>query len=92
MMETDEPATLAALRGRRRDVLDLLVARHQGRIFKVTGDGVLVEFASAVNAVQCAIDLQQGMAAVNVEPKDWQIDTATPWHHRRNERRDVAAV
>jgi TolB-like protein/class 3 adenylate cyclase len=74
MMETDEAATLAALKVRRRDVLDPLVARHQGRIFKVTGDGVLVEFASAVNAVQCAIDLQQGMAAVNVDqPKDRQI-------------------
>jgi class 3 adenylate cyclase len=38
---------------------------HQGRIFKVAGDGVLVEFASAVNAVQCAVELQQAMAAGN---------------------------
>jgi class 3 adenylate cyclase len=38
------------------------VARHLGRILKVTGGGVLVEFASAVNAVQCAVDLQQGIA------------------------------
>ena len=65
LMEADEAGTLAALKARRRDVLDPLVARHQGRIFKVTGDGVLVEFGSAVNAVQCAIDLQQGMAAAN---------------------------
>jgi TolB-like protein/Tfp pilus assembly protein PilF len=46
-------------------VLEPLVAKHQGRVFKVTGDGVLVEFASAVNAVQCAVALQQGMAAAN---------------------------
>src|SRR4029434_10268595 len=44
---------------------DPLVAKHQGRIFKTTGDGVMVEFASAVNAVQCAVDLQQGMATAN---------------------------
>ena len=65
LMEADEAATLAALKSRRKDVLDPLVAKHQGRVFKTTGDGVLVEFASAVNAVQCAVDLQQGMAAAN---------------------------
>jgi adenylate cyclase len=65
MMEADEAGTLAALKTRRREVLDPLVARHQGRIFKVMGDGVLVEFGSAVNAMQCAIDLQQAMAAAN---------------------------
>ena len=65
MMEGDEAGTLATLKARRREVLDPLVARHQGRIFKVIGDGVLVEFGSAVNAMECAIDLQQGMAAAN---------------------------
>ena len=65
LMEVDEAATLTALKRRRRDLLDPLVARHQGRIFKVTGDGVLVEFGSAVNALQCAVDLQQAMAAAN---------------------------
>jgi adenylate cyclase len=65
LMEVDEAGTLAALKSRRKDLLDPLVARHQGRLFKTTGDGVLVEFASAVNAVQCAVDLQQGMAATN---------------------------
>jgi adenylate cyclase len=67
LMEVDEAGTLAALRLRRKNVLDPLVAKHQGRIFKVTGDGVLVEFASAVNAVQCAVDLQEGMAAANAD-------------------------
>ena len=65
LMETDEAGTLAALKSRRKNVLDPLVAKHQGRIFKTAGDGVLVEFASAVNAVQCAVDLQQGMTAAN---------------------------
>src|SRR6185503_11007966 len=65
MMEVDEAGTLVALKERRRRVLVPLVAKHQGRVFKMTGDGVLVEFASAVNAVQCAIDLQKDMAAAN---------------------------
>jgi TolB-like protein len=65
LMESDEAGTLAALKARRKSVLEPLVARHQGRVFKVTGDGVLVEFGSAVNAVQCAVDLQQSMAAAN---------------------------
>jgi len=65
LMETDEVGTLAALKSRRKNVLAPLVAKHQGRIFKTTGDGVLVEFASAVNAVQCAVDLQQDMATAN---------------------------
>jgi len=55
LMEADEASTLAALKLRRKDVLNPLVAKNHGRVFKTTGDGVLVEFASAVNAVQCAI-------------------------------------
>ena len=74
LMEQDEAGTLAALKERRKEVLEPLVARHQGRIFKITGDGVLVEFGSAVNAVQCAVDLQQGMAAANRDqPEDRRI-------------------
>lgn len=74
MMERDEAGTLAALKHRRKVTLEPLVARHQGRVFKVTGDGVLVQFDSAVNAVQCAIDLQQEMAAANQPlPDDQRI-------------------
>jgi TolB-like protein len=65
LMEADEAGTLAALKARRREVLEPLVGKHQGRIFKIAGDGVLVEFASAVNAVQCAVDLQQAFASAN---------------------------
>jgi len=74
LMEQDEAGTLAVLKSLRKAVLDPLVAKHQGRIFKTTGDGVMVEFASAVNAVQCATDLQRGMAeANNGRPADRHI-------------------
>ena len=74
LMEADEVGTLAALKARRKEVLEPLVAKHQGRIFKLTGDGVLMEFASAVNAAQCAVELQQGMAAANHgQPQDRHI-------------------
>jgi TolB-like protein/class 3 adenylate cyclase len=65
LMEIDEAGTLAALKARRKDVLAPLVARHQGRVVKLMGDGVLVEFGSAVDAVQCALELQKGFAEAN---------------------------
>ena len=65
LMEQDEASTLTALWDRRKRILNPLLALHKGRIVKVMGDGVLVEFASAVNAVQCAADLQQKMAEAN---------------------------
>ncbi len=65
LIEQDEAGTLAALRERRTVVLDPMVARHHGRVVKVMGDGVLVEFASAVNAVACAVELQRQFAAAN---------------------------
>ena len=65
MMGEDESGTLAALKQRRREVLTPLVNQHGGRIFKLMGDGVLVEFPSVVNAVQCAVEMQKGMLAAN---------------------------
>ncbi len=74
LMELDEEGTLAALKSRWTDILRPLVSRNAGRVFKVTGDGVMVEFASAVNAVQCAIDLQEAMArAAQSQPEDRRI-------------------
>ncbi|HWT97292.1 MAG TPA: adenylate/guanylate cyclase domain-containing protein [Terriglobales bacterium] len=70
LMEKDEAGTLAALTGRRRDVVHPIVAKNQGRIFKVNGDGVLIEFSSAINAVQCAIEIQKGMAEANGDVPD----------------------
>src|SRR5262249_26267690 len=65
LLERDEAGTLAALKARRRDILNPLVAEHHGRIVKVMGDGVLIEFGSAVNAVACAIELQTRMTVAN---------------------------
>ncbi len=72
LAEKDETGTLAVLKERREGILKPLVAEHQGRIVKLMGDGVLVEFASAVNAVQCAIELQKRMAEANGELPDDQ--------------------
>jgi TolB-like protein/class 3 adenylate cyclase len=65
LMEADEAGTLAALRDRWKTILEPMVAQHRGRIVKLMGDGALVEFASAVNAVQCAVELQGLMADAN---------------------------
>ncbi|HXQ42236.1 MAG TPA: adenylate/guanylate cyclase domain-containing protein [Candidatus Udaeobacter sp.] len=74
LMGEDEAGTLAALKQRRREVLAPLVNQHGGRIFKLMGDGVLVEFASVVNAVQCAVEVQKGMAAANAAlPAEKQV-------------------
>ena len=62
MMQLDEAGTLAALKARRTEILQPLVSKHHGRIIKVMGDGVLVEFASAVEAVSCGVALQEAMA------------------------------
>jgi len=67
MMEADEAGTMAALKSRRDEILKPLVAKHHGRVFKLLGDGVLVEFFSAVNAVQCAIELQGAFATANAD-------------------------
>src|SRR5215470_16176068 len=66
-MQLDEAGTLAALKARRKKILEPLVAKHHGRIVKFMGDGVLVEFASAVNAVACAGELQESMHDANKE-------------------------
>jgi class 3 adenylate cyclase len=65
LMEHDEAGTLTALKARRREVLAPLVAQHHGRLVKVMGDGVLVEFASAVDAVECAVEVQKRFAEAN---------------------------
>lgn len=62
LMERDEAGTLARLTLRRRELIAPLLAEHSGRIVKLMGDGVLCEFASVVDAVQCAALIQQRMA------------------------------
>ena len=65
LMGTDEIGTLRALRSHRRELIDPNIKAHRGRIVKTTGDGVLVEFPSAVEAVACSIALQRGVASRN---------------------------
>lgn len=65
LMQADEDGTLARLKGLWRDILLPNAERHRGRVVKVMGDGVLMEFASAVDAVDCAIALQSGLDAAN---------------------------
>jgi TolB-like protein/class 3 adenylate cyclase len=65
LMGQDEAGTLARLRGHRRELIDPSIAEHKGRIVKTTGDGILVEFPSVVEAVACAVAVQEGMAERN---------------------------
>src|SRR5947199_3596799 len=75
LMGADEAGTLEALKTARGDFVDGRVARHQGRIVKLTGDGMLVEFASVVNAVECAAEIQRAMRERNVDvPPDRRIE------------------
>ena len=67
LMWRDEEGTHGRLRELLRGVVQPSVDRYRGRIVKTTGDGLIAEFASAVNAVQCAVDIQHGMAAANSE-------------------------
>src|SRR4051794_35274689 len=61
LMEGDEIETLTSLKSHRRELIDRCIVEHRGRIVKTTGDGMLVEFASVVDAVACAVTIQRGM-------------------------------
>jgi len=75
LMGIDEEGTLASLKAHRRDLVDPKIAEHRGRIVKTTGDGALVEFGSAVDAVRCAMEIQRVMAERNVSmPEDHRIE------------------
>ncbi len=65
LMELDEAGTLTALKARREELIDPAIAEHRGRIVKLMGDGTLVEFASVVDAVTCAVAIQTRMAGCN---------------------------
>ena len=70
MMEADEDGTLARQRSIRTDVIDPIFGQHKGRIFKTTGDRLLAEFASAAEAVTCAVDMQQALAEREAKAPD----------------------
>ena len=67
LMGADEVGTLARLKAHRRELIDPNITEHKGRIVKTTGDGLLIEFASVVDAVQCAVKVQAAMAERNAE-------------------------
>ena len=74
LMGIDEAGTLARLKAMRRDIIDPLVSAYSGRTFKLMGDGALVEFASAVDAVTCAIEVQKQVRERNSgSPEDSRI-------------------
>jgi adenylate cyclase len=74
-MGCDEEGTLAQLKSFRKTLVDPAISEHRGRIVKTTGDGMLVEFASAVDAARCAIEVQRGMAEQNSDvPQELRIE------------------
>jgi hypothetical protein len=77
-MGADEEGTLERLKALRQELLDPKIAEHHGRILKTTGDGLLVEFASVVDAVRCAVAVQQAMP---------ERDTGASPHNRNELRR-----
>ncbi len=75
LIAIDEEGTLAQLKALRKTLFDPKIAQHHGRIVKNTGDGALVEFASVVDAVRCADDVQRGVAEQNTDvPQDKRIE------------------
>src|SRR3954452_7722158 len=74
LMGADEMGTITALKSHRRELVDPTIAEHRGRIVKTTGDGMLLEFASVVDAVSCAVHIQRSMVRRNADvPPDKQI-------------------
>ena len=75
LMGVDEEGTLSQLKAHRRTLIDPKMKDHRGRIVKTTGDGLLVEFASVVDAVRCAAEIQSGMAGRNADvPRERRIE------------------
>ena len=75
LMGADEEGTLHQLKAHRKELVDPKITEHRGRIVKTTGDGMLVEFVSVVDAVRCAVDIQRGMVERNASvPADKRIE------------------
>ena len=70
LMGEDETGTLAQLKALRRELAEPKIAQHDGRIVKLTGDGMLVEFSSVVEATTCAVELQRAIAARNADVRE----------------------
>src|SRR6266536_642319 len=75
LMGRDESGTLAGLKAHRAELIDPKISEYDGRIVKTTGDGLLLEFPSVVDAVRCAVDMQRGMAERNAGiPSERRLD------------------
>ncbi|MEE8275484.1 MAG: adenylate/guanylate cyclase domain-containing protein, partial [Alphaproteobacteria bacterium] len=75
LMGVDEVGTIAQIKTHRKELVDPAIAEHMGRIVKTTGDGMLVEFPSVVEATQCAVDIQRAMAQRNAAvPEDRRVE------------------
>jgi adenylate cyclase len=74
LMAIDEAGTLSALKSLRKNLADPKIAEHNGRIVKLTGDGMLVEFPSVVSAVACAVDIQSAMRSRNATQPEGRIE------------------
>src|SRR5712671_1235145 len=75
LMGADEEGTFAGLKAHRRELVDRKLKSHRGRLIKTTGDGMLVEFASAVDAVRCAVEVQRAMIDRNASvPSEQRIE------------------
>ncbi len=75
LMEQDEAKTFQRVKAHRNELIEPVITEHRGCIFKLMGDGLLAEFGSVVDAVECAVDIQRGMAERNTgEPQDQRID------------------
>ena len=82
LVGADEAGTIARLKALRKEFIEPLIAEYRGRMVKLMGDGALVEFASAVDAVECAVAIQHGVAERQAaEPEDRRI--AVPHRHQR---------
>lgn len=81
LIGADEEGTLNRLKAHRKELIDPKIAEHQGRVVKVTGDGILVEFPSAVSALRCAVEVQRTMAKRNAsEAEDRRIEFRAGLH------------
>ena len=86
LMRKDEPGALALLHKHRSEVIDPAIAKHRGRTVKLMGDGLLAEFSSVVESVDCAAEIQRTMAARNGGSRGDAPDGIS--HRRASRRRD----
>jgi class 3 adenylate cyclase len=95
LMGADEVGTFERLRTYRKELFEPEIEKHHGHVFKLMGDGLLAEFGSVVDAVECAVALQRGMTERNGDlPEDLQLRLCChPWEPtKRSERRGQARI